>query len=243
MKKSLFKKILVASLIFLIIYQLYLLIKPGLCFHNHLADAIALNKARKNYYSEKSNGASAAVSEKLIGQESASLIPAIMIDLKAFWYRSNGVNLICDEFVSMNDVKKMTAAPKYSGQTTDEQFNALANLIQMTKQIALTDIRQNQFGHAAAALNNSLELIAKMESSSNGSFCMTRHILESSALAAEHAQLYHEKSSGQTDAVMKEFISSQLQVADSLGPELDRAAQKIHRLNVGIICNDVPPIL
>ena len=231
-----------AAFIACLILIVYISIRPKLCFYNHLSDAISLNTARKIYYFHRTGAASAQLSDKLINEESSLLIPALLIDIKALFFRTQGADVVCADFVAMSGAGLPADRPRYPGRTAEADFDKLTDLLRSTKNSTLKHINKGDFHMASASINKALQAISNLESQTEGSFCMTRHVLESAGYAANHAVTYQKNSAGRTDAIMSELIASQLQVIDSFGPEIDRGAQKIHRLDIGIICNDLPPI-
>ena len=79
-------------------------------FEQHLRDAIALNRARAPRYAALSQGASIAISRRLIRAERLLLPVAWVFDRWARPYHEAGVALLTDVFESMDQVPPFVAA-------------------------------------------------------------------------------------------------------------------------------------
>lgn len=241
-----YQRTIIGSLIITIILAVMLIMyqsaQPYLCFSGHLREAIALNRLRKPYYSKLSNGASEQVSDTLIGHETSSLIPAFFIDIKALWYREPAANIICGDFVSMTGAAAASNQLIRNNVAPPRDISLVQSLLQATKHDVLSNIEKSEFSNAVGAVDAALNELDRIENETASSFCMSRHLLESTGLATHHAQTYHNNTNGRTDGLMKTFISIQVQSLDSFGVDLDTEAQKLHARNIGIVCNDLPSI-
>ena len=86
-----------------------------------------------------------------------------------------------------------------------------------------------------------LEEVLAVEEQTQSLYPMHRHLLESLGLAAVNAIVYLEQSQGRTALLSKCFLATQV-YAISTSAYFDRAAQKCHQLDVGILENDLPEI-
>ena len=84
--------------------------------------------------------------------------------------------------------------------------------------------------------------IENFEKETGSNFCMTKHITKSLGFAASHAVAYSKNTQGESNSLMQDFIDMQASGLSDFTLELDRDAQILHQLGVGIICNDVPYI-
>ncbi len=210
-------------------------------FISHISDAIAVNRARRNYYSKITNGDSASVSGKLIAMERATLPIAWMIDRMAHKFNKAGINIIADDFVPMSLIPAQEDPPAFTGTASPEVVNELRANIASFKQVVKTSLKSDDFSSIGAAAYRSLVKIEGLETSGRCHFAMSKHIVESIGFFVLHAVRYAEASNGKTKRLSKLFIRVQV-LALPFCHNIDADAQKCHKLGAGVLVNDLPAI-
>ncbi|MGE0173312.1 MAG: hypothetical protein AB7T49_11015 [Oligoflexales bacterium] len=206
---------------------------PDACYSQHIEDAMRTNTTRKPIYEKLTGGKSTAVSDTLLYSESQLLTSAAQLDAAANPWRKAGVPVLCLDFVSMSHLpefqEKVDAQlpDKYLPPMTEEEHAELSK----TESIAT-------IGEKADQMLQTLE---------NGGtvHCMYRHVLETVRRSAQLTPYYREqalaKGLADTDSLMNSFVRFAVQ---SLAPaaKLDHLAFEVHKMDVPIICQDVPDI-
>jgi hypothetical protein len=208
-------------------------------FAEHLREAIALNTARQPLYSAATEGRSVALSALLISGEESLLPLAMDFDRRARAFHLRGIPIVADDFVSMFGVPAHDAPIPRRGALTDEARGALAAALEPMRTVDPADFREV----CDVAYQALLDLEA-IEHTYDVHFAMTKHLLESPAIAALHAIEYAALSGGQTIELSRDLIASQLELPmeQDLGLIVDSLANQYHRVGIGIIVNDVPHI-
>lgn len=210
------------------------------CFSEHLREAIALNRERREHYATLTGGLSRGVSDLLIASEVLMLPVAAVFDARARWFQRAGIPIMCDDFMPMSD-----AAPLQTERGPRLQVSELVETWDgsLQRDIVLEAYNEEGFGGAARELEAALSVLATAPSF----MCMTRHMLESALRAANLAPGYLEASRTRRmawlgpDDLSRDFLWLQLQALPA-AHTLDRLAAPLQADGVGIVCRDVPPI-
>lgn len=207
-------------------------------FEQHLKDAIELYKERKVQYAEQSDGATNALFTKLIATETLLLPIAATFDARALPHVKNGVMIIANDFVLMEDNLgfdyPMAPADDLSFELLGEAqkiLNAL-NATNSHDAIAITE-----------AVNTALLAIEDFERYNNVYLAMTKHLVESLGFGALHSLYYRCDSQGETYHLGQDLMLLQA-AAIKLGNPLsyDKQANQFHQQSLGILVNDLPHI-
>lgn len=212
---------------------------PGGCFEDHVRDAIALNTARRPIYAAMSEGASTALSDRLIAMEQGTLALAVALDRWARPYQRVGIGVMCDEFVSMEGAGAPVATePRATPVDLDALFDTLADAGRLE--------RTWEAGGFPAVAADADAMLRAVEGVPDR-LCMTRHLLESirrgAGLATRHAVAA--RAAGfrfQSPArLSRAFVRMQAE-ALPLAAALDRDAAPLQARGVPILCHDLPPV-
>jgi hypothetical protein len=214
------------------------------CFRDHLREAISMNRARKPFYDRLSNGASLEISSRLIAGEKLAKFGSYLIynfDEEAKEFQARGLNIVCDEFVSMSLTPRFRAfspGPRLANyqplDTLDIQYDLMHALRDGFPAVRETAIKW---------IN---EIKRQDPSSPHPRFhCMVKHVLDSVAriatLAPEHVTRARAMGLRSTASLSRSMISSHFIVLKSSG-ELDDLAAPLQASGLPILCQDVPPI-
>lgn len=212
-------------------------------FSLHLQEAIAINMQRKNEYAKVSDGVSLATSRTMIWSEYFSLPVAKYYDWRALKFNRQGIPIISNDFVSMDDIKPSHTKPRYSSIADPSAFRHIQGSIKIYSTQLKAAIKSLDFRGICKLTAQLLEYVIKEEEKSQAHFAMLVHILESIGFAAVNSIEYSKVSSGATDKLSTALIKLQSNpMTLSLAVTIDRRAQKSHALGAGIIVNDVPSI-
>jgi hypothetical protein len=209
----------------------------GGCFHHHLEEAIDLNERRLPVYSGWTDGASEAISRRLIASERRGLLAARYVDRRARRYQAAGIPIVCAEFVSMSLAPALDSAP--------HGIPPAPFLTGPTAKGLEARIRgaygRGGFSEMVDVAVDELDALAGMPAY----HCMVRHLLESVARTAALAPFHAEASTAaglpSTVPLSELMIRLHLAVLHD-ATELDRLAAPLQSSGVPIICQDVPPI-
>lgn len=140
------------------------------CFRKHIKESISINKERRLFYANLTEGASDKIFNVIIGYEHLTLIPAAYFDLMAFKYQKQGLDLFCHEFMSLNrspDFDPNTRInPKVAIKNYDWEFYKTAI------SIAIKDKDASKVRKAA------LDALVELKSQPDY-YCFSRHFFES----------------------------------------------------------------
>lgn len=210
-------------------------------FAQHLNEAIALNRSRRDVYERLSGGSTRSLSNRLILLEQLTLPAAHALDLWGKRFQKAGIPILQADFVSMQDVRSPFAPPRWRGEATDAQAKDLQGQIDAYRDTLGKALSQNDFAGIAEASYRLLETLDATEKTTRMHWAMTKHLVESLGLAAMNALDHAARSNGETETLSRSFI--RFQSLGLLGSvSLDRKAQAFHRQGIGIVVNDVPPI-
>lgn len=207
----------------------------------HLDEAIALNRSRRDDYASRTGGRSYLLSTALISLETISRPVAAALDRQAKPFQRAGIPIVRADFVPMTGLPPASAPPQYRNVASKAQTRELGRQLSDYRQ-ALPKIRTTQDLHQVAELSyRMLDTIASTEQATGSHFAMTKHVVESLGMAALNGLRWAAQSDGATLPLTTKLVNAQeLALASSLW--IDKQAQRCHAKGVGIIVNDVPPI-
>lgn len=193
-------------------------------FEKHLLDAIAVNRERAAAHAARSGGRSRIVSVALVGLERALLPMAAMFDRRA------GERLAA-AFVPMEALPAADRAPRYrSGGSARAWWQTTRSLGALRRVVAFQVLRRRATA-VPARCERTLAHLDALEATHRVHLSMSRHIVESVALAA--SQPWAGGRFGQA------LVVAQLW-GTSLAPILDALAWSAQAAGAGILVNDLP---
>lgn len=223
----------------------YYLVKTNrqqMCFYGHLSDAIIQNQERRAYYAKITNGKSKKVSDDLINSERILMPMALLVDMRARKIRMDDTSIVCENFVHMDSVVEKERRPTYVNIANDTTFQVLQSDLEHTKTKIVDYGKKRDFNMVSEVAYDFLIHVENIEQSTQSSFCMTKHAIESIGYAALHADKFSQDRYEKIGDIYQFLIEVQAMGLSTQVLSLDRNAQKIHQLNAGIVCNDVPYI-
>lgn len=207
----------------------------------HLGSAIWLNLRRMPAYLRLSRGRSLGLSLSLVSLELLSLPVMACFDLWALRYQRQGVPLMLRDFVPMSQAPAQDQETSLRERWRPEQWRGWRQSQGDYLRAALAACKAKDFKALAALTYEQLERALEASARERVALPMTVHLLESIGLFALHALEYREQTNAQSDTFCVAF--SRVQVWGLLvASGLDRRAQRMHALGIGVITNDVPPI-
>lgn len=210
-------------------------------FYLHLKEAIHINQQRKPLYLQQTQGKSAAVSRLLIMSEKMSLPIAHYFDWRARKLNQQGIAIVAEDFVPMDDILPPDTSPLYPQCAAPTHIKAAQQLVKSFNRQVKTVLNSYDFGAACATIEDALQQIEQIEHNAQAHFAMLKHLLESIGFAAVNAIEYAHASQGASRRLSRQLVKIQL-TGLPIAIKVDAQAQKIHQLGVGIVVNDVPPI-
>jgi len=210
-------------------------------FRLHFIEATEINKIRKIYYAEKTNGKSLRVSNIMIYFEKFLYPIAWYFDKKAEKFNKQGIPIIVDDFVSLRNISLVDTAPKYQNICNLSEIKILAKNLFILRKSVRKSVRKFDFITVCKLTAKTIEQIIETEKRLSVHLSMIKHILESVGYASQNAVKYTENSDIKVKKLAAQFINIQMQ-GTILSPLIDREANKIHSLGFGIIVNDIPDI-
>lgn len=206
-------------------------------FHQHLVEAVELNRARAGYYAARTQGASAALSGQLIRTELALMPLAAYLDAVARPFQAAGCGILQDDFTSMSQVAEAATPPRYRGIASLASLRALGRTLMAYQLRVATAVREDRLEAIPPDTMAALAAIARAEASEQAHFAMARHLVESVGYTALHALSYPRA----TRELARNVVGLQaMGVAGAVA--VDRWAQELHAMGIGILVNDVPAI-
>ena len=207
-------------------------------FEQHLKDAIELYQQRKDQYAQQTDGASDALFEKLITTETLLLPVAATFDARAIPFVKQGVMIIADDFVPMEDNLGFNY-PLANAAAFDHQLQHQAK--QLLK--PLNDTPADDAIAISAAVNKTLLAIKDFEQQQQVYLPMTKHLVESLGFGALHSLYYRCDSNNRSYRLGQDLMLLQA-MAIRLGNPLsyDIEANVFHQQGIGILVNDLPYI-
>lgn len=216
------------------------LVSPG-GFTEHLRDALASNRERREYYARMSNGASRALSDHVIRLETLTLPFALHFDLRADRFNRQGIAIVDGDLVPMSGVLPADTPPRHRSVAGKADLEKLDGWLDTYRAAVSGALAHRDFETIGRLTYDLLDRVEALEKTADAHFAMTRHVVESVGYAAQHSLAYREASKGQTDDLAARFI--RLQAFGLTGTiAIDRRAQALHKRGLGIIVNDLPDI-
>lgn len=212
--------------------------KKQVGFEAHLDEAIELYEHRKDIYSAISQGKSDTLFFTLITTEKLLKPLARGYDWRANRFNNQGIAIIEADFVSMDNVfePEKPLPPAVAFTAEDQSF-----IKQVMESFHPFKDSQNFIGLAEHAVHT-LELIELYEQEKQIYFQMLKHVVESIGFGALHAHQYHCESNGETDILANDFLNLQITGLNELIIFLDRKANELHQMGIGVLVNDLPTI-
>ena len=190
-------------------------------FTLHLLEAIIINIWRSFYYAKKSFAATLPLSFLLISLEILILPFAFLFDVWAIKYNLEGINIVKNDFVSMQGIADKNRPSQYRNSLSPSKLTPLLKVK-----------RSDSFVLLYKELVAQITEIKKVEQKHQVHLAMTLHILESVALFTKNAMKYIEQNP-QTKLLSQVMIHFQL-LALSSSAYIDFFAQQFHKRGVGI---------
>jgi len=210
-------------------------------FRSHFIEATEINTITKRYYAERTEGKSLTVSRILIYSEKLLYPVAWYFDWRAKKYNSKGIGVIANDFVSLQNIQPVDAKPLYTNRLTIKDIRELFVLMFSLRRRVRVLLRDYNFIAVNQVVTEYIQLLSYKEKTDSVHITMLKHILESVAFAAKNAIEYSKVGDRGVMRLASCFIKTQM-LGTIMSPLIDRTANKIHVLGVGIIVNDIPPI-
>jgi hypothetical protein len=205
------------------------------CFLTHMEEAIAINEERKPLYAALTDDESLKVSNALIRNERLARPVAVVFDMRARSFQAAGIDIICDEFVSM----ELTPAFEAQSDVPSAAFEKTSGY-GLAWRLSTTFMR-NGYAGLTSAVEEELAALAPTPEY----HCMVRHILESILRAANLAPLHVREAEllgmDSPAAISRDFIAAQIATIPAAAG-IDEDAAPIQARGIPIVCQDVPPI-
>lgn len=211
-------------------------------FHQHLADAIRVNTARKPYYAKITNGQSKVISNLLIASEYLLLPTAHYYGVKARTFNEQGIGIVDSDFASMNDISPPETPPKYQNVASKDSLKQFYLTLKQFKAEALRDSKRADFIAIAKKAEQVLSEIKSAEESDEAHYAMSTHLVESIGISALHSVIYAKQSQQNTVPLSTKLLKSQLGAISPLIVIAEKKIQSMHQLGAGIIVNEAPHI-
>lgn len=210
-------------------------------FYTHLREAVEVNTQRLPIYAAFSKGQSMDLSLRLIFLEKMAYVAARYFDWRASGFNKRGIPIIAGDFVPMHPLPAPTTPPRYRNIADPAAMKTAKAILTQYRKALGHYLNRVDFAGAAKSSAEALQSIRRLETGQQCHFAMTVHLIESLGFACANALDYARASQNQTNSLSKNFIKCQAwSLYFALG--LDQRAQALHRLGVGILVNDVPPI-
>jgi hypothetical protein len=208
-------------------------------FCAHFREARAINKERKNFYAQMTNGKSRYVSNLLIFWERILFPVASYFDWRAVKFVSTGI--ITNDFVSLSSLKGPETPPRFQNILSFNQIWILTGQMYRLRKVCYKHLAKYQFEEVHQELCKNIETLSQHEKSFEAHIALLKHICESAAFAAKNAVEYTKTNDVKVKRLASLFIKAQL-LGTILSPLVDRSASKLHKYGVGIVVNDLPDI-
>lgn len=201
---------------------------PGL--DAHLADAIALNRARRAGYVERGGVRAALLSRALVGAERALRPAARWLDRRAAPFWAEGVPILAAE------LSDMAAAPP-----VDRPVGGVGPNGSRSETRPALDLRPARRALRAGRFCACAREIDAAVVGLGGAAPLARHVLESAGLMALRGAAYAEATGGATAPLTRDLVRGHLALVP-LARALDRAAAPFWARGVGLFVNDLPAV-
>jgi hypothetical protein len=204
------------------------------CFSNHIRESIQINQNMKRKYALLSDGQTDRVYRELILSEKATLLVAKKFDRLAIPYQEKGMNLFCDEFVSMETgLGKERETPLYTFST----FQWLSHHKRLKRALEMKRINDVRF----AALTALKEL-----KDQPAYHCFTRHMFESIYRLAYFLPLREEEALNKklpSPSGLFYKIMGLHNLSLSFTSHLDHLSSPFQEKGIPILCRELPDLL
>ena len=222
------------------LYQgLFEICKGGL--YEHLADAIRSHEERMPFYARLTRGESDSIFKTIASKQKMNLPVSWYIDVQARKFQKDGIPIIVGDLKNMNTIRPKEQAPDFTNTMPEEVFTDISLHIRDLQKKAMRALSKNNFNEVAAETYNTARYIRMLENKYRAHMAMTVHMLDSLGYTSLHAAQYQKQSAGETDSLARQFIAIHIIPLQDCLPT-DQKAQKLHKLGVGVIVNDVPDI-
>ena len=149
--------------------------------------------------------------------------------------------IIANDFVSLKNALPESEEPKYiniiSHSLVRHLFRKMFTLRRRIRKL----LKKKDFVNIHRLICTEIDYIIELETKNLIHIAMLKHILESVGFAAKNSIEYTKHDDNRVKKLAVCFIKTQM-LGTILTPLIDRSANKIHKLGVGIIVNDVPSI-
>jgi hypothetical protein len=203
------------------------------CFSNHIREALELNSDRKEIYHQLTHGKSDAIYAELMAMEKLTLPFAKLVDKQAKIYHQHGIDLLCSEFMPMNEKELIILAPHPKGSkfAWKKYYKSLS--------VALSrDDFESVRSHSLAAL---VEL--KTEPNYH---CLLRHFFESiyrfAYFAPKRIQEAQKIQIRSPKKMIKKLIRGHI-MGLWFADRIDERSMPIQMRGIPMLCNELPPLL
>lgn len=206
------------------------------CFEMHIRESIEINKNNKVPYAKIAGNSASQVLNTLIASEYLTLIPAAIFDNEAKPFQRKGMDLWCQEFLSMEQDQRdviINEAPKEAFQ----KFNWKPYSLEMKKSLKQNDVRLIRISSLKALKTLSLQ---------PHFHCFTRHMVESIYRIAYFVDVREAEAKRlnirSPRKLMMDSIRTHLE-SFSFAQYIDQLARPIQENRIGILCNELPDLL
>ena len=206
------------------------------CFIDHIQQARQMNIQRRPLYEAMSQGVSKELSERMIRSETFLVPIAWSFELFAEPLRKQGIDIFCDNLVSMSHTPAAGTRHKINSAVFDPTITEKAR-----------ERLQEAFGQDSYQILALVSGQILQEIEGEPQFhCMLRHLTESIRRAAVLAPHHIQAAEAIDRGWLARFIIAsyiKLQIVGLMpGDGLDRDAAPLQAQGIGIVCDDVPPI-
>lgn len=207
------------------------------CFREHIQESIGINRERKPFYSELTNGESDRIFNFLIGSEVVTLGIAAVYDLRASKYQKQGMSLFCHEFMGMNRTPDFDPDNRQIPAEDVKPFDWNFYKKRMAQGIASRN--------ATATRLAALSALKELKQYPNY-YCMTRHMIESIYRFAHFQPLRaleaKELKINPPNELM--FDAMKLHLLGIVGSyTIDMWSIPIQESGIPILCSEIPDLL
>jgi len=209
---------------------------PG--FVAHIKEAILINRERKQYYAQVSDGKSRGLSNFLITMEYLILPIAKYYDLRARKFNEQDIAIVKADFVEM-DLKPKETHVHFRKILSQVNCDFLRTKIQDY----IKTVRLESDPDTILKLSlDFLQFIKNKEQKLEIHLAMLCHLLESVIVISKNGKKYSQQSNCKTDKLTKGLLKLHF-FAIRHCLVIDRRANEFHQMGIGIIVNDLPEIL
>lgn len=211
-------------------------------FTHHTKSAIKVNKNRKKYYSDLTNGKSKSITF-LLNTLSYLMLPIIFfIDISAKRFTQKGIKILENDFIELSEINQKDKSVEKLDIINFENYNYVNNKrINYIKSVKALLKTQNllEICHKSSDF---IESIEKIEKKGNCNIPMTKHIVESIGFNVLHGIEYSKQSNGKTLHLSNLIIRLHILGLNNSLNWIDKKCQVFFQNNVGIVINDIPSI-